>query len=193
MSTITIEPASPDRFDDVELALTGGGDGTGCQCQWWTISNADFQAASTDERERMLRREVADGPPPGLIAYVDGEAAGWVRVGPRAPMVRITRTREIVAATEHPLDDPSVWVISCFSVRREHRGNGLMPALLRAAVAHARESGATVIEGYPLDPTAAKKSSSALYRGTVSAFVDEGFRIVARPKPDRAVVSLDVG
>ena len=66
------------------------------------IPNAEFQKLSTEERTALLKRELDAGPPPALIAYVDGEAAGWVRVGPRIPQVRIARTREIAAATTSP-------------------------------------------------------------------------------------------
>ena len=94
MAEIVITPATADRFDDAEHALSGGGDGRSCQCQWWTITNAEFQRTSQDERRALLRDEVERGStPPALIAYVDGEAAGWVRVGPRAAQVRIGRTR----------------------------------------------------------------------------------------------------
>ena len=90
MAEIVISPATADRFDDAEHALSGGGDGQSCQCQWWTITNAEFQRASLDERRALLRDEVENAaPPPALIAYVDGEAAGWVRVGPRTAQVRI--------------------------------------------------------------------------------------------------------
>jgi GNAT superfamily N-acetyltransferase len=193
MSTITIEPAAADRFDDAEHALTGGGDGRSCQCQWWMITNAEFQKLSTAEREALLKREMDAGPPPALIAYVDGEAAGWVRVGQRIPQVRIARTREIAAATAQPLDDPSVWSVSCFVVRKEHRGVGLTAALLDAAVAHARGAGARVLEAYPIDHTAAKHSPNELYRGVLSVFLAAGFTEVARPKPDRALVQLELG
>ncbi|MGC5169568.1 N-acetyltransferase family protein [Microbacterium sp. DT81.1] len=192
MPKITIEPATADRFDDAEHALTGGGDGRSCQCQWWMITNAEFQKLSTDERERLLQRELDAGPPPALIAYADGDAAGWVRVGPRVPQVRIARTREIAGATAQALDDPSVWSVSCFVVRKEHRGLGLTTALLEAAIAHARKGKARVIEAYPIDPTAAKHSSNELYRGVLSIFLAAGFTEVARTKPDRAIVQLEL-
>ncbi|HWI31774.1 MAG TPA: GNAT family N-acetyltransferase [Microbacterium sp.] len=192
MATITVEPATSDRFDDAEHALTGGGDGRSCQCQWWTIPNAEFQKLSIAEREALLRNELDAGPPPALIAYVDRQAAGWVRVGPRTAQVRIGRTREIVGATAQPLDDPSVWSVSCFVVRREHRGRGLNAALLEAAIDHARARGARVIEAYPLDPTAAKHSSNELYRGVLSVFLAAGFTEVARPRADRAIVQLEL-
>jgi GNAT superfamily N-acetyltransferase len=193
MAEIVIAPATADRFDEAEHALSGGGDGHSCQCQWWTMTNAEFQQASQDEKTALLREELnSDAPPPALIAYIDGEAAGWVRVGPRPAQIRLARTREIAASTPAPLDDPNVWAVTCFVVRREHRGKGLNAHLLAAAVDFAREHGARVIEGYPYDTSAAKKSTNQLFRGVLSVFEAAGFREVARPKPDRAIVALDV-
>ncbi len=191
MPTITIEPATSDRFADVQHALSGGGDGRSCQCQWWMIPNAQWQGTTTEEREGMLRAEVDAGPPPALVAYVDGEAAGWVRVGPRTAQQRLARTRAF-AESPHPFDDASVWAVSCFVVRREHRGTGLTAALLDASVAFAAENGARVIEAYPIDPTAAKKRANELYTGVLSTFLDAGFHEVARPKPHLAIAEKAV-
>lgn len=193
MSDIVIAPATADRFDDAQHALTGGGDGRSCQCQWWMITNAEFQRRTVDERRELLRRELeGDGPAPALIAYVDGEAAGWVRVGPRPAQVRIARTREIASHTPLPLDDPGVWAISCFVVRREHRGRGLNTTLLEAAIDHARTHGAHTLEAYPYDTPAAKQTTNQLYKGVLSVFEAAGFTVAARPKPDRAIVTLDL-
>lgn len=195
MTEVDIEPAIASRFGDAEHAITGGGDGRSCQCQWWTVTNAEFQRLSTDERTALFRAEVSDGPPPGLIAYVDGEAAGWVRVGPRTRQVRLGRTRNLVSSSHEPWDDDAVWAVTCFVVRAEHRGRGLTARLLEAAVRFARENGARIVEGYPLDPGAGgrKKSSNDLYHGTVSTFAASGFREVARPRPDLAVMALNLG
>lgn len=193
MAKITIEPATADRFDDAQHALDGGGDGHGCQCQWWMITNAEWQKTSQEQREDLLRHEVAADAPPALIAYVDGEAAGWVRVGPRTRQVRIGRTRNFIGASEEPWDDESVWAVSCFVVRKEHRRQGLNARLLDAAVEYARTSGARVIEAYPLDPDAGKKIPvNDLYHGVLSTFEEAGFREVARPQPHLAIVSLDL-
>lgn len=187
MSTITIEPVTPDRFADAEHALSGGGDGRSCQCQWWMITNAQWQGTSQEERQGMLRAEVDAGPPPALVAYVDGEAAGWVRVGPRTAQQRIARTRAF-ADSPHPFDDESVWAVSCFVIRREHRGAGLTAELLDAALAYAADNGARVVEAYPVDPTAAKKRANEMYTGILSTFLAAGFTEVARPKPHLAIV-----
>lgn len=193
MVEIRIEPASPERFDDAQHALSGGGDGRGCQCQWWTLTNADFQRTPIEQRAELFRDEMAESVAPGLIAYVDGEAAGWVRVGPRTRQVRLGRTKNFTAASREPWDDPDVWAVTCFVVRREHRGLGLNARLLEAAVAFAKRHGARLIEAYPLDPDAgSKKSSSALFHGVVSTFRDAGFTEVGRPRPDLAVMTLPV-
>lgn len=194
MREIVIEPATSDRFGDAEHALTGGGDGRSCQCQWWTLTNAQWQSTSQGEREQLLRDQVAESPPPALIAYVDGEAAGWVRVGPRTRQIRLARTKHFAAHSEQPWHDPSVWAVSCFVVRREHRGLGLTARLLEAAVAHAAEHGARVIEAYPFDPASSSRtrSSNELFHGVLSTFEGAGFREVARPRPDLVIVSRDL-
>ncbi|WP_169582776.1 MULTISPECIES: GNAT family N-acetyltransferase [Microbacterium] len=193
MAQITIEAATPDRFTDAQHTWDNGGDGRSCQCQWWTITNAEWQTTTREDRERLFRDEVEAGPPPGLIAYVDGEPAGWVRVGPRTRQPRLARTRNFAAHSPEPWDDASVWAVSCFVVRKEHRGQGLNDRLLAAAIDFARDGGARVIEAYPLDPAeGGKKSSSDLFHGVVSTFANAGFREVARPRPDLAIVALEL-
>ncbi|WP_116238360.1 GNAT family N-acetyltransferase [Microbacterium sp. AG157] len=187
--TIEILPATGDRFDDAETALDSG-DGPGCQCQWWLLTNAEFQRSSRDDLTTRFHAEMHGDHSPGLIAYVDGEPAGWVRVGPRVDQARLLRTRDVTTATEEPLDADDVWSVSCFVVRTAHRGTGLMKKLLDAAVSTARTAGARVVEAYPLDPTVTKRSANQLYRGTVSMFEQAGFDVVDRPKPDRALVAL---
>lgn len=186
---IEILPATGDRFDDAEIALDSG-DGPGCQCQWWLLPNGPWKDASVADRTELFRAELDGDLPPGLIAYVDGEPAGWVRVGPRPAQPRLARTRNVTGSTTEPLDDDSVWAVTCFVVRTAHRGRGLMRGLLDAAVDAARDGGARVVEGYPRDPSAAKIPVNDLYLGTVSVFEEAGFTVIARPKPDRALVSL---
>lgn len=176
MATITTERATISRWDDVQHSLSGGGDGRSCQCIWPIVSNKEWEATNVEQRREMLHDEIKTGPPPGLIAYVDGEAAGWIRIGPRTAQTRILRTRAILGATAEPLDDASVWSVTCFVVRREHRGKGLNAQLLRSAIDYARESGARLIEAYPVDTSEGTHRSNDLFHGTLSTFVAQGFR-----------------
>ncbi|MGB4777426.1 hypothetical protein [Microbacterium sp.] len=89
MTEIVITPASADRFADVEHALTGGGDGGSCWCQWWMLRATDFSSTTNAERRELLRRDVAETPASALVAYTDGEAVGWVKVAPRTAQPRL--------------------------------------------------------------------------------------------------------
>ncbi|KKX96902.1 MULTISPECIES: GNAT family N-acetyltransferase [Microbacterium] len=190
MATITTELATTARWDDVQHALTGGGDGASCQCIWPVLSNKDWSATTTPQRTEMFRTEIDEGPPPGIVAYVDGEAAGWIRIGPRTRQARVARTRIIAAASTEPFDDESVWAVTCFVVRRERRGGGLNLELLRAAVEYARESGARLIEGYPVDTRGEKQRSNDLFHGTLGTFLAAGFMERVELKPGRTLVAL---
>lgn len=192
MASITTELATISRWDDVQHSLTGGGDGRSCQCIWPVLRNKDWNTTTVDERRELLHDEIEAGPPPGLVAYVSGEAAGWIRIGPRTSQLRIPNTKAIATATREPLDDPAVWAVTCFVVRREHRGLGLNAELLRAAIPFARESGARLIEGYPVDAAAKQHPSNELFHGTLSTFLGEGFREVAALSRGRVLVSLDL-
>ncbi len=192
MATITTEVATTARWDDVQHALTGGGDGASCQCIWPMLSNKEWNETTTPHRVEMLRDEIEAGPPPGLIAYVDGDAAGWIRIGPRTKQQRVPRTRMIAAASAEPFDDESVWAVTCFVVRREHRGSGLNLELLRAAVDFARSSGARLIEGYPVDTRGEKKRANDLFHGMLTTFLAAGFEEKAELKPGRTLVALEL-
>ncbi|MDR6867383.1 GNAT superfamily N-acetyltransferase [Microbacterium resistens] len=192
MSTITTTPATIAQWEDVQQTLTGGGDGRSCQCVWPVLVNKEWTTTTKEQRQGLLESEIEAGPPPGIVAYVDGEAAGWIRVGPRTNQARLARTRAIAAATTEPFEDESVWAVTCFSVRREHRGLGLNRALLDAAVAYARESGARVIEGYPIDTSVRKTSSSELFHGALSTFLAAGFTPTGELKTGRPLVTLAV-
>lgn len=189
MSPITTRPATRQTWDDVQAALTGGGAGKACQCAWAVMRNAEYLATTPDERREFLHEQVVSDTPPGLVAYVEGKPAGWVRVGPRTAHPRIMHSR-VAAPSREPMDDLSVWVVSCFSVRNEYRRKGVSAALLDAAVTYARDNGARVIEAYPVDNIATKSSANSLFVGALSTFLDAGFEIIAAPTDTRRVVAL---
>lgn len=189
MPAINVARATQERFDDAQHALTGGGDGASCQCQWWLLTSKGFSTSTRAERTELLRIELGSIPAPALIAYVGGVAAGWVRVGPRVDQPRLARTR-VLAASRVPWTDPDVWAVTCFVVRREYRRQGLAAKLLAAAVEHAQRNGARIIEGYPIDTAVRAANVNSLYVGTLALFQAAGFREVARPAEHRVIMEL---
>jgi GNAT superfamily N-acetyltransferase len=109
-------------------------------------------------------------------------------VGPRAGFPRLLGNTALAKVLA---DGAAVWWITCFAVDSRHRKSGVGRALLDAAVAFAREHGASAVEGHPVDVAglkAAKVSGSALFTGTVAMFSAAGFVEVARTAPTRPVM-----
>lgn len=192
MPRITTALASSDIWDDIQHTLSGGGDGRSCQCVWPVLTNKEWEATDLDERITLFQNEIAFGRPPGLVGYIDGEAAGWMRIGPRPAQHRLARTRNIVTTTREPLDDDTVWAVTCFVVRKEHRGQGLNAALLDKGIDFAKASGARVVEGYPIDTSVIDPHVNDLFHGALSTFLAAGFVKVPSTKPDRPLVSLSL-
>jgi GNAT superfamily N-acetyltransferase len=130
----------------------------------------------------VLRRLVAGGAVPGLLAYAGREPVGWCAIAPRDEYPRLGRSRTLA-----PVDDRAVWSITCFFVRRGWRGKGVTRALVDAAVEHVRKRGGRLVEAYPVDPRGAT-ADAWLYTGLASTFLRAGFREVARRSPTRPIV-----
>lgn len=188
--SLDVRPADQVHWADVEVVFGTRGDPSTCWCQFFKLPNDEFHNTPAPALKAALQRQL-DDQATGLLAYRDGEPAGWVAVEPRPAYGRLQRTRLVTAGSADPLDDESVWAVTCFVVPVRHRRQGVSTALLEAAVAYAREHDARVIEGYPVDPDAgAKKSSAELYHGVLSVFEAAGFEIAHRPSASRALVRL---
>jgi GNAT superfamily N-acetyltransferase len=185
---VEIRDATAERWADIEKVMAGPGDPGRCWCRFFRLTNAGWRETRTADRRAALQEQVSgSGPAPGVVGYVNGEPVGWCAVAPRADYVRLDTTR-VAQATD---DGDGVWSVTCFVVRVGHRRRGLATELLAGAVELARRRGATVIEGYPVDPTAqVQTTSSGLYHGAASTFAALGFSEVARPTPARPVMRL---
>jgi GNAT superfamily N-acetyltransferase len=188
-----VVPATPARWADVEALFGTRGDPARCWCQWFYAGAHVAAGAIAAANREALQAQVQQGPPPGVLAYRDGEPVGWCAVAPRPTYTRLPRSEVLRGTPRDELADPAVWSVTCFVVRVGHRRSGLTSVLLDGAVRLARESGARIVEGYPLDVAAKARSSSAeLFHGPLSTFLAAGFREVARPRPTRPVVRLEL-
>lgn len=168
---IEVVPAGPDRWDDVVKVLGGNGD-AGCWCQAPRgFDGAGYGKAEPGRRRELVRAQLADDPPAGMLAYVDGEVAGWCGFGVRTQLPRLERSRTIPK-----VDDEPVWAILCFNVRVGFRRQGVAAALLAGVVDHARRAGAPGVEAYPIDPEGRRVNTSFGYVGVTPMFEKAGFR-----------------
>ena len=172
--TIEIAPATRDRFDDVATVLgPKRPDASVCWCLSHRVdakTNRELVGPARGEYVRQLcSRDVA----PGVLAYDHGVVAGWAAVAPRSELP-FARSRKIPHVDALP-----VWSVWCIRVRPGYRGEGISHHLLAGAVDFARDQGAPVIEGSPLDNKGKKIDLTMAYVGTRRLFEKAGFRKAA--------------
>lgn len=180
---VDIHPATPDRWPALVEVFSGRGDPGKCWCAFWTEPRKSFRAGWGEANRDVLERRVRSDRPPGVLAYVDGEPAGWAGVAPRTEFDRLLRNSGKLA----PVDDRPVWSLNCLVVRRDFRKQGLMRPLIRGAVDFALGHGAPAVEAYPVD-TPAKKTAWDLFLGTIEAYRECGFVEVDRRGPRQVIM-----
>ena len=193
MVAVTIQPATPRRWDDV-VAVFGrrGDDPTWCWCRRFLDAGTHEGGEPASNRDALHDEISLAQVPPALIAYVDETPAGWTRVTPRSTVPGVLANRALRRVLT---DDPGAWWVTCFAVDQRHRSIGVATALLNEAVAHARRHGATAVEGHPVDTDALKAdrvSGSALFTGTMRTFVAAGFTEIGRTYPSRPVMRVEL-
>ncbi|MEZ5752215.1 MAG: GNAT family N-acetyltransferase [Paracoccaceae bacterium] len=190
MTSLTIAPLTPDHTEDFITLFGPSGACYGCWCTYFRLPpklRAEFTA---QERKSVMLRRIAEGPPPGLMGWLDAEPVAWMQIGPRSDVPQWNNPRRATTPLpDAPADDPAVWAISCFFIRNRTRGLGLSHQMVRAGIDFARENGARVLEAAPMDQ--AKQSKSiGLFVGSTSVFRAAGFSEVARQKPGRPLMRL---
>lgn len=165
---IEVRPAT--EFDDV-AAVIGPKKPTSnvCFCLSYRIGSKENQALRGSARADRVRELCDHDPPPGVIAYLDGEPVGWAAVHPRRS-TSFARNRLI----PH-VDDLDVWSLWCFRVRPGHRKQGIMHSLVDGSVVYAAERGAPAVEGYPVDNRGERVDLTMAYVGTKALFESSGF------------------
>ena len=186
-----VEPLTPDRFDDFVAVIGRGGIG-GCWCMYWTHPTTatwgeGCRGGSTAPNRQAFLDLVEAGPPPGLLAYDDGDPVAWCRVMPRRALPGLANSRYF----KTDLEIDGVWSLACFVVRRSHRGRGLTTVLTKAALEFVREQGGRIVESYPWD-TDAVKADAVVYTGLASTFTRLGFEVVQRRAGHKPMMRIAV-
>ncbi|HET6300856.1 GNAT family N-acetyltransferase [Microbacterium sp.] len=193
---LRIVPANHASWDDLQAILTGTAGR--CQCERQRLGDRDWWHLPVEERAAIFREETHCGDPRaketiGLVAYLDGEPAGWCAVDRRGVYGRVRGSP--VPWKERPFenkDDDTVWAIPCLVVRKGYRHRHLTYELVAAAVDYARERGARAIEGYPLLTGGKEVIWDEMSVGSVGAFAAAGFREVSHPTKRRVVMRVDL-
>jgi GNAT superfamily N-acetyltransferase len=180
---LTFHPLTPDRWPDVERLFGVRGACGGCWCMYWRLPRPAWEQGKGDGNRLAFRSLVEAGEEPGVLAYDGDEPVAWCAVAPRDAYGVLARSRIL-----KPIDDQSIWSISCFFVARRYRRRGITVPLLTATVAFAAQRGARIVEGYPIEPRQPTLPDAFVWTGLASAFRRAGFTEVARRSATRPIM-----
>jgi len=187
---LTVHALTPERWPDLEAVFEARGCSVarGCWCMYYRVTGKGAYTRPSEAQRRLahdaLKQLAAQDPPPGLVGYHGDTPVGWVSLGPREDYAKLRRSPAMKA-----VDDEPVWSIVCLVVPSEYRKQGVATALLKGAVAYARNRGVKLVEAYPVDK-AKDGAPDAPWFGSLTMFDGLGFEEVARHQPARPIVRL---
>ena len=155
---------------------------------YWRLMRSEFEQMKGEGNRLALKSIVDAGQIPGLLAYHNGQPVGWVSVAPRPVFSALERSRIL-----KPVDERPVWSVVCFFVKKTYRRKGVTVQLLQAAAEYARQHGAQIVEGYPVEPRQGQAPDPFVYTGLVSAFLQAGFEEVLRRSETRPIMRMILG
>jgi len=189
---VTVEPLTTERFEDLAALFMQGGDPKWCWCQYFRTRGLDWSNSTAKGNREALREFARKDLAPGLVAFRDGEAVGWVSLAPREDYPRLEASKVLAR-----IDDKPVWSIVCFVVGRKSRGQGIGAALLKAAIEYARDHGASTLEAYPVADARGRVSASSAFHGVQSMYAKAGFQVAEirqwnKTTPIRPIMRLEL-
>lgn len=183
LPSFEIHPLTSDRWNDLERLFGDRGACGGCWCMFWRLTRSQFDKQKGTGNKKAFKKIVESGEIPGILAYYDNEPIGWCCIAPREKFSTLERSRILKRVDEQP-----VWSVVCFFIAKPHRQKGVTIKLLQAAIEFAKERGAKIVEGYPVEPKKGKTPDVFAYTGLVSAFRKTGFKEVMRRSETRPIM-----
>ncbi len=156
----------------------------------WRLPKKLFDEGKGVGNRKAMKKIIASGEVPGLLAYDANTPVAWCSVAPREAFPRMEK-----APTLKRVDDQPVWSVTCFYMSKGYRRRGLSVALLEAAITYVKKQGGKILEGYPYE---VKKGASPLpgafvWTGLVPAFRKAGFKIAKRRSKSRPIMRYMIG
>jgi len=175
------------NWRDFETLFGPRGACGGCWCMTWRLHKSEYDKGKSGGNRKAMARLVNSGNMPGILAYCDKEPIGWCAFAPRQEYKRLESSRVL-----KPVDDKSVWSITCFFIRKDFRRKGVSGELLNAVIRFAKKNGVKMLEAYPVVPYSDKIPAVFAWTGFPSVFRKAHFLEVARRSRTRPIMRLSI-
>ncbi len=179
----SFHPLTAGRWDSFAELFGEKGACGGCWCMTWRLTASEYEKQKGTGNKKAMQQLVKKNKPTGVLAFDGQKTIGWCAVAPKEVYKRLETSKVL-----KPVDEKSVWSVSCFFIQKEYRNKGLSGQLLKAAVAFAKKNGAIIVEGYPQDPKKGKMVDVFAWTGLAASFIKAGFKEVARRSETRPIM-----
>lgn len=183
IKNLEFHPLTQERWPDLENLFGERGACGGCWCMWWRLTRSQFIHQKGESNKKAFKMIVDAGKIPGILAYAEGQPAGWCAINPRESYPALERSRVLKR-----VDDKPVWSVVCFFIAKAFRRKGITSKLLGAALNYAKSQGGEIVEGYPVEPKEGWTADAFAYTGLASAFRRVGFVEVLRRSETRPIM-----
>lgn len=177
---LDVRPATWDGFTRVMGEKGGCG---GCWCMLWRLNRKTWGAGVHGGNRVAMQAVFENERVPGLVGWVDDKPVGWIQVAERSAFPGLASSRVLKQVDELP-----VWSVTCFFIRKDHRRQGASVSMLKAACDFARNQGAQILEGYPIDTPRSHYPVVYAWTGFRNTFHAAGFVEVARRSETRPIM-----
>ena len=185
---LSFQQLAINQWDDFVSLFGMRGACGGCWCMLWRLPYKQFELQKGEGNKLAMKSIVDSGEVPGILAYHKKKAIAWCSIAPRTSFPALSRSRILQSIDERPC-----WSVSCLFVNKSYRKKGVSTELLRAATEYAKSQGAEIVEGYPVEPRTDKDIPPVFaWTGIPKAFIDAGFKEVARRSPTRPIMRMEL-
>jgi GNAT superfamily N-acetyltransferase len=179
----SFEPLTEVRWDALTNLFGNKGACGGCWCMTWRLTSAEYEKQKGERNKIAFQRIVQLGKPAGVLAFHKNQAVGWCAIAPRTEFKKLENSKILKR-----IDNAEVWSITCFFIKKGYRNQGLSRRLINAAVNYAKQNGAEIVEGYPVEPKKYPIPEIFAFTGLAAAFNKAGFIEVARNSETRPIM-----
>ncbi len=159
----------------------------GCWCMTWRLTSKEYEKYKGNGNKWKIHKLVRDEKPLGVIAFKNKIPIGWCSVSPRHTLVRLENSKLLKR-----IDDMPVWSITCLYVQKEFRRNNISSVLIKEAAHYAFNSGATIVEAYPVIPKKKSMPDVFAFTGIANAYFKAGFKTAHQPNENRLIMRKEI-
>lgn len=186
-SKFNFYPVTKESWKDFESLFGEKGACAGCWCMYWRMRRKDYDAQRGSGTKRKMKNLINGGIIPGILAYDNDVPVGWCSVAPREDFPVLENSRVL-----QRIDDKPVWSVVCFFINKDYRKKGLSVEILNAAKKYVKNNNGKILEGYPVEPKAAKSPDVFVWTGLASAFRKAGFKEIIRRSETRPIMRFSI-